>query len=229
MPMIKYYNKLTSSISEINNSPTLLIHSLCGCNLKCYNCFNYEELVNKKHEEYYTIDDIVHYIKLNGYIYDYIVLSGGEFLKNKLTDIIHDIAEIKNICASPIIIYTNGTFPHSLRYFLEQNIINGFHTDLKLPFQYIDKNIDKGIIIKTLGTNVDIDDVLLSIEYTIQFDKGLNQIRSIKYPFLDDSVYNDNHQYINKLNKKYNKNVPYCINDFINEEANAIVVKNKYK
>ena len=216
--MIKYYNKFTTSISEVNNSPTLLIHSLCGCNLKCCDCFNYEELIIKKHDNFYSINDIINHLKLNAYLYDYIVLSGGEFLINDLDDIIKNIKQIKKIISSPIIIYTNGTFPIKIKKLLNLNIVDGIHTDMKLPFQYLQHNIDKEIILKTLGINIlqeMINKVLLSLNYTIQFDKGLNEIRSIKYPFLDKSVFEDNRQYIQELNLKYKKNVPYKVNEFI--------------
>lgn len=216
--MIKYYDKFITSIGEINNSPTLLIHSLCGCNLKCCDCFNYEELVIKKHDNFYNINDIIYHLKLNAYLYDYIILSGGEFLINDLNDIIKDIKQIKKITSSPIIIYTNGTFPLKIKKLLKSNIIDGIHTDMKLPFQYLQYNTDKEIILKTLGINISqkiINNILLSLEYTIQFDKGLNQVRSVKYPFLDKSVFEDNKLYIQELNLKYKKNVPYKVNEFI--------------
>lgn len=215
---IKYYNKFTSSISEINNSPTLLIHSVSGCNLKCYNCLNYDSLIKNKHDNFYTINDITNYLKLNSFIYDYIVLSGGEFLINDLDLIIKDVTQIKQSSHIPIIIYTNGTFPLKLRYLLEKEIIDGVHTDMKLPFQYIDYIKDQELLFLTLGSKASqqtISDIILSFEYTVQFDKGLNQIRSVKYPFLDPSVFNDNKQWIEKLNLKYHQHTPYIINEFI--------------
>ena len=57
--------------------------------------------------------------------------------------------------------------------------------------------------------------MLLSLQYTVKFDKGLNQIRSVKYPFLDNDVFEDNKKYIEELNIKYKKNVPYKINEYI--------------
>jgi len=216
--MIKYYDKFTTSISEINNSPTLIIHSLCGCNLKCYNCINYEELIIKKHKNYYNINQVIELLKLNAYLYEYIVISGGEYLINDIEEILFDIKQIKNIINSPLIIYTNGTFPLKIQKILQCNIVDGIHTDMKLPYQYLKHDIDKDIIFKTLGVNISrkiIKNMLLSLQYTVQFDKGLNQIRSVKYPFLDNNVFEDNKKYIEELNVKYKKNVPYKINKYI--------------
>ena len=216
--MIKYYNKFITSVSEINNSPTLLIHSLCGCNLKCYNCINYDELIIKKHKNYHNINQVIELLKLNAFLYEYIVISGGEYLINDVEEILSDIKQIKNIINSPLIIYTNGTFPLKIQKILQWNIVDGIHTDMKLPYQYLKHEIDKDIIFKTLGVNISrkiIKNMLLSLQYTVKFDKGLNQIRSVKYPFLDNDVFEDNKKYIEELNIKYKKNVPYKINEYI--------------
>ena len=216
--MIKYYNKFITSVSEINNSPTLLIHSLCGCNLKCYNCINYDELIIKKHKNYHNINQVIELLKLNAFLYEYIVISGGEYLINDVEEILSDIKQIKNIINSPLILYTNGTFPLKIQKILQWNIVDGIHTDMKLPYQYLKHEIDKDIIFKTLGVNISrkiIKNMLLSLQYTVKFDKGLNQIRSVKYPFLDNDVFEDNKKYIEELNIKYKKNVPYKINEYI--------------
>lgn len=217
--MIKYYNKFTTSLIEINNSSTLIIHSLCGCNLNCYNCINKRELITKSHKYYYTIKDIINFLKLNSYLYDYIVLSGGEFLINDMKDIVHDIQLIKDVTSSAVIIYTNGTFPLKIKTLLENNIVDGIHIDMKLPYHYLNQNIDKNIIKEILGVNISqemIENMALSIEYVIKYDKGLNQIRTIKYPQIDESVFEDNKKYIDELNCKYKKNTLYIINEFIN-------------
>jgi len=216
--VIKYYNKFITSVSEINNSPTLLIHSLCGCNLKCYNCINYDELIIKKHKNYHNINQVIELLKLNAFLYEYIVISGGEYLINDVEEILSDIKQIKNIIKSPLILYTNGTFPLKIQKILQWNIVDGIHTDMKLPYQYLKHEIDKDIIFKTLGVNISrkiIKNMLLSLQYTVKFDKGLNQIRSVKYPFLDNDVFEDNKKYIEELNIKYKKNVPYKINEYI--------------
>ena len=219
--MIKYYNKIISSISEVNKSPTLLVHSLCGCNLKCYNCFNYEDIVLKKHKNIYTIHNIVEFLKLNSYMYEYLVISGGEFLINNLSDIENDLYSIREASEIKIILYTNGLFPAKLQYLLALKLIDGVHTDMKLPFHYINPCTDKEIILKTLGKNINrsnINDILKSIVFTVYYDNGLNQIRSVRYPFLESSVFEDNLKYINKLNVEYNKNTPYFVNNFFDRD-----------
>ena len=217
--MIKYYDKLSISLSEINYEPTLLLFSLEGCNLKCYNCLNYDILVKFKQTKYKTIDEICYYIKRNDFLFESIVLSGGEYLISPLDTIINDIQKIKTITDKKIIIYTNGSFPEKMIALYD--LVDGFHTDMKLPYHLLDINEDKELIQLILGTNINqttLNKLIQSIELTVKLDKGNNQIRSVEYPFLDISAFEANKEYINKLNKKHGKNVPYYINNFINVE-----------
>jgi hypothetical protein len=73
------------------------------------------------------------------------------------------------------------------------------------------------IIGNVLSTN-EIDNILQSLELTVQCDKGYSQIRSVKYPFLHSSAFKENQKYVDMLNTKYNKDTPYYINEFIEGE-----------
>ncbi len=219
--MIKYYPKINLSLSEVNNQPTLLIYSLEGCNLNCYKCFN-RNLIDNKYKDYYTINDIINYIKLNENIFESIVFSGGEYLVSSSLDIFHDLSLIKSITKKPIIIYTNGFLVDKIFMFTEspsiKNIVDGFHIDMKLPYHLLDIKKDKELIIKALGIKLNennINNPLTSISYVIKNDKGYSQVRSVKYPFLDESAFIECEKYIQEVNKFYGKNVPYFTNEFV--------------
>ena len=215
--MIKYYPKLTHTLSEINGEPTLLVHSMGGCNLCCYNCLNYGTLISNG-KNYIAVNEIVETIKQVGELYNYLVLSGGEFLINNTEDIKRDINLIRKVFEGKIIIYTNGYYPHKM---LEINdIVDGFHTDMKLPYHLI--NIDDNDLIEAvLGKKLSQNEISLfikSIEITIKYDKGLNQIRSVRYPFLNESAFKENQSFINNLNEVYQKQTPYYVNNFVERE-----------
>lgn len=216
--MIKYYNKITWSISEINGSPTMLIHALSGCNLHCAGCFNYDLLVASKHSDFFTMKDVCRAVSSMEDLAEYVVISGGEYLLSPIEEIVSDLTTLRETTNLPIIIYTNGTNPEKLCYLFENNLISGAHTDLKLPFYELEQFTDADIIYDTVGkrlTSEEIDNIRTSIVSTVQYDMGLNQIRSVKYPWIDSSVFEENSQYISALNKRFNKNTPYVVNNFI--------------
>ena len=216
--MIKFYPHLTTSISEINKKPTIILHSICGCNLRCYQCCNYKDIVQYNQEVYWTIDDICSAIKKCKGIYEYIVFSGGEFLLNSYEDIRQTIKRIREICDLPIILYTNGILKEKLQNLGAES--DGIHMDWKLPFQLIDPN-DKEcceLMEFAIGRNLDkneICDLIDNLQYVIQTDKGLSQIRSVEYPFLNASSFEANAKYIEELNSKFGKNTIYEIHKFI--------------
>jgi pyruvate-formate lyase-activating enzyme len=206
------FNKhIIRSFIDLPNHTSLIINCI-GCNLHCYKCFNYEKLVAN------SVDTcnktyILNQIKLNGYLSDAIILSGGEFLLNPIEEIIDFLKELKQIYDGLIIINTNGTMPEKMK--LVRKYIDGFHTDMKLPYHVLNED-DREIISLTLGRIIDTKKCIESIKYTIKSDSGYSQIRSVKYPFIDLSVYEDNIKYILDLNNQYEKQTPYFINDFIN-------------
>lgn len=186
----------------------------------CYQCFNYEALVHNPvdvcDEEY-----ILEQIKTNEKIFDAVILSGGEFLLNKIEDIIYFVTAIRKIYNGLIIVNTNGTQPNKMKILIDQELVDGFHSDMKLPYYLLDAYEDQELIKLTVGKELNqnsIDEIIKSIEYTIQYDKGFSQIRSVKYPFMNESSFDVDRFYIERLNKKYNKNTHYYINEFIDIE-----------
>jgi pyruvate-formate lyase-activating enzyme len=168
-------------------------------------------------DEKYILDQI----ELNGYLADAVIISGGEFLLNNVDKIYFFLRQLKEIFNGLVIINTNGTSPDKMQKLIDISRFDGFHTDMKLPYHLLDSNKDselvKSIIGRVLSTN-EIDNILQSLELTVQYDKGFNQIRSVKYPFLHQSAFKENQKYINGLNEKYNKCTQYYINEFMEGE-----------
>lgn len=221
--MIKYYPKLILTFNEIKNSPSLIIHGLTGCMFHCFHCFNYDELVKTDHPDAYEIEDVISYIQKQENLFENIIFSGGEFLLAPLESLIGDLRQIKAITDKPVIIYTTGIDPVKVKKLFELGLVQGYHTDMKLPYHLLTDD-DYELIKLTLGIRVHSLDVihkmLESIHFIIENDLGYSQIRSVKYPFLDESAFHECKCYIQKLNDKYNKNIPYYVNRFILPETN---------
>lgn len=219
--MIKYYNKLILSLSEIENHPSLLVHGLTGCMFHCFECFNYDELITKKHDKYYTVDDLIDYMIKQQDLFEYILFSGGEYMLASLEDLQHDLSKIKNAVDKKIIIYTTGYDLKKMKALNEKKLVDGFHIDMKLPYHLLSAD-DFDLIELAMGIKVKdlklIQNLMDSIEYVVKNDQGLSQIRSVKYPFLDDSAFIECKSFINHLNDLYNKNIVYEAHTFIYPE-----------
>jgi hypothetical protein len=223
--MIKYYDKIILSLSEIKDQPSLLIHSLTGCMFHCFHCINYDELIAKEHSNYYTIDDVIKVIKQQEQLYKNIIISGGEYLLAPLDLLIDDLKRIKEATKKPIIIYTTGIELKKMEKLNELKLIDGFHIDMKLPYHLINDQ-DFDLIEMTMGIKIHslslIHRLDAAIEFVIKNDLGYSQVRSVRYPFLDESAFLECKLRVDKLNNRYNKNTPYLVNRFMyNEEGKS--------
>lgn len=216
--MIKYYKNLILSLSEIHGHPSLLIHGLMGCAFHCYHCFNYDELIANKPIEHYTIDDVIGYIQKQQNLFDYIIFSGGEFLLAPLESLIEDLSKVKAISQKPIIVYTTGIEYVKVKRLTELQLVDGFHMDMKLPYHLISLE-DADLVELTMGIKVKdltpFNTMLQSLDYIIRHDTGHSRIRSVQYPFMGESAFEENRLYIDELNQKHGKKVPYDVNPFI--------------
>lgn len=198
---------------------SIIIHSV-GCNLKCFECFNYQTVVLNKTDcknEGWVIEQI----KKNGFLSDTIIFSGGEFLNNKIDDIISFMNKVRSCFDGIVIIYTNGTHPVKMKILCDLNLCDGFHTDMKLPY-YSLSNLDSELFETTVGIKHDdetIKKMIEAIDITVHTDKGFSQVRSVRYPYLSNQIFESNKKYIDGLNDKYNKNTPYFVNEFIEIEG----------
>lgn len=220
--MIKYYKKLILTFSEIENHPSLLIHGLTGCMFKCYECFNYDELVVKQHEQFYTIDDVLEYIIKQQDLFDYLLFSGGEFLLAPLEDLVEDLTKIRQATQKKIIIYTTGIELYKMQVLMDKKLVDGYHIDMKLPYHLLTID-DLDLIEHTMGIKLKdlklINKLIEAIHFVVKNDQGLSQIRSVKYPFLDESAFVECKSFIMSLNDLYNKNIPYEAHTFIYPEG----------
>lgn len=217
--MIKYYPKVQFTLAEITGKSVLLIHGLTGCMFNCYKCFNYDEIVMKKHEVFYTIDNIIDIVITHKNIINTIVFSGGEFLLAPIEDIMQDLKRLKAISTCLIIVYTTGYFLDKMRTLWHHDLVDGFHIDLKLPYHLLNETDDE-LIQYTLGISLHqkkIYQLEQAILWTVEHDRGMNQIRSVKYPFLDETAFDECKRWIDELNLKYGKHTPYEVHPFFDE------------
>jgi len=123
--MLKFYPKFLASHTDLPGQHALILHTISGgCNLHCYHCHNYQELIVTKHDNYYTTDIIMQYLGLNEYLFDAIILSGGEFLNNSLPDIEEFLLMLKTF-HKKIIINTNGILYDKIQYCMQRNLVDG--------------------------------------------------------------------------------------------------------
>lgn len=213
---MKFSKNIIRSFIDLPDKTSMMVFSI-GCNLNCYKCFNHDLLTENPKK---IVDEryILNQIQLNGFLFDAIIFSGGEFLNNDINETINFLKNVRAIYDGIIIINTNGTYPDKMKILNDLELVDGFHTDMKIPIHMIDIHRDKDIINKVVGkslTQNEISNMIESIHNTIMFDKGYSQIRSVKYPMFDERVFTKNKEYINQINQKYNKNTPYFINDFV--------------
>ena len=221
---MKFYTQFIRSFRDLPGYHSLLIHSLVGCNFSCFSCHNYEELVLKKDlQQFYSPEDIVSHLKQNGYFFDALIFSGGEFLLENSDEIIAFLSEVKSVFKGVIIINTNGSFPEKIKLLIGSNLVDGFHVDLKLPYHLLDIKDDLDIYKRVLGINPTesfIEKLISSIEIVIQHNSPYSKIRTVKYPILSDEFFIENQKFIAKLNQKYNSNVVYTVNEFLDINEN---------
>lgn len=218
MKPIHYYENIIFSMSEIENHPVLLVHALTGCMFHCYKCFNYEELIQKKHEKFYTIDDVLQVIDRQQNLIDYILFSGGEYLLAPLESLLHDLKKVRAITDKKIIIYTTGYALDKMKVLVKEKLVDGFHIDMKLPYHLLTVD-DFELIEHTMGIRLKdmtlINQLIDAVDFVVKNDHGLSQVRSVKYPFLDESAFVECKSFIDRLNRLYNRNIPYFANRFL--------------
>jgi pyruvate-formate lyase-activating enzyme len=209
-------------MSEVEGKTTLSFHGITGCMFHCYKCFNYEDIILHPPKERWTIQDVKDTILKQVDLIDLVLISGAEFLNAKLEDIIEDLTYLKQSIKTPIILYSTGAFDEKLERLIHDHLIDGVHIDMKLPYHLLTKE-DAWIIKKTMGIGIDkwhyIEAAMKSIELVVKNDLGLSQIRSVRYPFLDESAFEACHEFVESLNLKYFKHTPYEAHPFYDMDA----------
>lgn len=215
---MKFYKKLIRVFNDLPDHTTLLIHSLKGCPMHCYKCHNYDEIIANTPKDYYTSKDIINHIEQNGFLFDAVMFSGGEFLLegiDKISDLLLDVREVFD---GKIIVNTNGMFPDKVDFLLRNTLVDGIHVDMKLPYHILDIKEDKDIYNAIMGitpTKQIVDSLLNTIDLVIQSNTILSQVRTVKYPLLSQEFFDETRQYVEELKQKYNSVVPYFQNEFV--------------
>jgi len=202
---MRFLNRLIKSNVDYKGYTSLVIHSLEGCNLKCFGCHNYKELVETKHSKFYKDKDIINKIKLAGYMFDVLIFSGGEFLISDIKDIVKFLKKIRNEYKGIVIINTNGTFPDKIKTLIDLKLVEGFHMDVKYKFWEEDEMASK-----TLGVSHNYNEKVFS-SFRILKNSLLehNLFRTVNYPYLSKKYIEDINTFMIKNNSKWS------LNDFV--------------
>lgn len=215
--MLAFHPRFIRTFDDLPGHVSVLIHSWNGCNMRCFGCHNYGELIAKKPENYLTPAQVVARLADCGDLFDAVMFSGGEFLINDVSDVEALLQRVREVFKGIIVVYTNGTYPRKLRRLLEHGLVDGVHIDMKLPYHSLDLEEDREIFETILGavpTPRYCRDMLESIEAVIKHNSKVSQVRTVRYPLLSDEYFEQIRDYVNDLNAKYDSEVPYFLNPF---------------
>ncbi|NEW05896.1 radical SAM protein [Paenibacillus sp. SYP-B3998] len=215
--MLFFYPQFIRTFVDLPGHLSLLIHAWNGCNMRCYGCHNYDELIAKKPKGHLTSDQTIRRIEACSDMFDAVIFSGGEFLINEAIAIEDFLRHVRRIFRGKIIIFTNGSFPRKLQRILANNWVDGVHIDLKLPLHCLDPEDNPDLfeaIIGTVPSKRFCQDILDSVEIVIRHNSSLSQVRTVRYPLLSNEYFERIQEYVNELIRKHSSNVPYYINPF---------------
>ena len=213
---MKILNDFILSHKDIRGKTSLLVHLDCGCNLRCYKCYNYQDLVvDRDRLEWVRINKLFDFLNRDSHVYDYIILSGGEptLLGKKLVklcDYLKDHYRIK------VALNTNGTRPEILKELIEKRIIDSVYMDLKFPFSNYNFNNYKKEwqLIYGLSYNQKIQS-LIEESLTLLYKSPIHfELRTVKYPFLKPSFLKKYTALVEELNQKYRRKIVHNFNEF---------------
>jgi len=215
--MLAFYPRFIRTFDDLPGHISLLIHAWNGCNMRCYGCHNYDELIAKKPNGHLTSRQVIDRLDGCNEMFDAVLFSGGEFLMNDVGDIEPFLRQVRRIFKGKIIVFTNGTFPRKLQHILALDLADGIHIDMKLPFHCLDPEGDREVfeaIIGMMPTKRLCQDILESVETVIRHNSRVSQVRTVRYPLLSDEYFDRISEYVNGLKTKYSSQIPYRINPF---------------
>ncbi len=216
--MIKLYNNFIRTFTDLPDHTTLLIHSLEGCPLHCFGCHNYDEIIANTPKIYKTPDDLYDYIGKSGFLFDAIMFSGGEFLISPIDEIRTLLKNVRIRFAGKIIVTTSGIYHQKVRSLYEENLVDGIHIDMKLPYHVLDVKEDAQIYRDIIGITPSekvVQQFLASIDTVIAHNSPLDQVRTVRYPLLDESFFTAIRHFVDERKTYYNSIVPYYLNEFV--------------
>ena len=124
-----------------------------GCNFKCPFCHN-SSLVIKENYSYIEDEEIISYLQKRTKQLDAVVITGGE--PTLMLNLVEKIKEIKQL-SYLIKLDTNGSNPDTIKYLVENKLIDYIAMDIKNSFNKY--NLTTGI------NDVNIDKIKESINY----------------------------------------------------------------
>lgn len=215
---MKFYNNFIRTFADFPNHTTLLIHSLAGCPLKCFGCHNYDEIIAHTPKIYKTPEDLYTYLQQSGFLFDAVMFSGGEFLISPLEKIKKLLAHVRQYFSGKIIITTSGMYPKKIRTLYENDLADGIHIDMKLPYHALDIKEDAEIYQQIMGitpTQKIVENLLDSIDTVLAHNSPNDQVRTVKYPLLDEAFFLEIERYLKEQKSYLNSQVDYFLNDFM--------------
>lgn len=215
---MKLYNNFIRTFTDLPNHTTLLLHSLSGCPLKCFGCHNYDEIIANTPKEFKTLDDLYDYLKKSGFLFDAVMFSGGEFLINPLDEVCALLQHVRALFDGKIIVTTSGIYHQKLRTLYEENLVDGIHVDMKLPYHVLDVKEDAQIYQDIMGIKPSqkvVDQLIASVDAVIEHNSILDQVRTVRYPLLDDAFFTEIRQFVEERKAYYGSVVPYFLNEFV--------------
>ena len=213
---MRFSKNIIRSFVDLPGKTSMIIYSI-GCNLNCYECFVYEALITHP-QNIITEEEIFEHIKKNGFLFDSLIISGGEFLINDMQDIVPFLSSIRAIFDGLMIINTNGTYPEKVETLLKNKLIDGIHLDLKLPPVPI---VEQEVIEAIYGVNINLDSVLKTAQEICKNNSPYSQFRTVQYPILGTEYFDLTNQLVDIWNKTYNSNIKWYLNPFIDKEASS--------
>ncbi|MDQ6598971.1 4Fe-4S cluster-binding domain-containing protein [Bacillus salipaludis] len=215
---MKLYNNFIRTFTDLPNHTTLLIHSLTGCPLHCFGCHNYDEIIANTPKEYKTTDDLYDYLKKSSFLFDAVMFSGGEFLINPLNEVRDLLQQVRALFDGKIIVTTSGVYYQKLRTLYEENLVDGVHIDMKLPYHVLDIKEDAQIYKDIMGITPSkelVDQLIASVEAVIEHNSILDQVRTVQYPLLDEAFFTEIRHFVEERKAYHGSIVPYFLNEFV--------------
>ncbi|WP_299091102.1 4Fe-4S cluster-binding domain-containing protein [uncultured Metabacillus sp.] len=215
---MKLYNNFIRTFTDLPNHTTLLIHSLSGCPLHCFGCHNYDEIIANTPKEYKTTDDLYEYLKKSGFLFDAVMFSGGEFLINPLDEVRDLLQQVRAHFDGKIIVTTSGVYYQKLRTLYEENLVDGVHIDMKLPYHVLDIKEDAQVYKDIMGITPSkklVDQLIASVDAVIEHNSILDQVRTVQYPLLDEAFFAEIRHFVEERKAYHGSIVPYFLNGFV--------------
>lgn len=216
--MLAFYPRFIRTFDDLPGHVSLLIHVWNGCNMRCYGCHNYGELIAAGPDDsQLSAEQTIRRLADCGRLFDAVLLSGGEFLMNGLAEIERFLVQVRASFPGKIVVFTNGTFPRKLRRLLDARLIDGAHIDMKLPYHCLDPVLDREVYEAIIGVAPSarcVRDMLEAVETVVRHNSRISQVRTVRYPLLSDEYFEHIRSYVHELKIRHNSAVSYFLNPY---------------